>query len=277
MWSFLWEAGRRILCLFYFTIEWLLLCPWSLDDGCACCWLRKVSLPEPSTFTRYWSCPGVSTTTPDLSHLVGFAPCWFWRKTLSLTANGLRVRECSFRDSIVRVIRVQRASSFVAYALHQVGRTLGSEYFSCRLTNENVSLSGRPKMIWAGDMLQSGSGVLRSCSIARRKLSLLRLPVGPVLDCSRRFAVLTATSALPFDWGKWAEDRRCLMPQWLRKFAVWPAVNSGPPSLESYSGTPKVAKNDLRWRIIPAAPARLVPAAEPNTSTQPERRLPTTR
>ena len=67
------------------------------------------------------------------------------------------------------------------------------------------------------------------------------------------------------------------MPQWLRKFAVWPAVNSGPPSLESSSGTPKVAKNDLRWQISPAAPVRLVPAAEPNTSTQPERRSATTR
>ena len=177
----------------------------------------------------------------------------------------------------MRMIRVQSASSFAARAWRQVGRTLGFAYFSRRLTNESVSLSGRPKMICAGDMLQSGLGVLRSCGIARRNLSLLRLPVGPVLDYSRRFAVLTATSALPFDWGKWAEDRRCLMPQWLRKFAVRPAVNSGPPSLESSSGTPKVAKINLRWRISPAAPARLVPAAESTTSTHPERRSPTTR
>ena len=99
---------------------------------------------------------------------------------------------------------MQRASSFAAHAWHHVGRTLGFEYFSSRLTNESVSLSGQPKMICAGDMLQSGSGVLRSCSIAHRNLSLLRLPVGPVLDCSRRFAVLTTTSALPFDWGRWA-------------------------------------------------------------------------
>ena len=132
-------------------------------------------------------------------------------------------------------------------------------------------------MICAGDMLQSGSGVLRSCSIACRNLSLLRLPVGPVFDVSRCLAVLTATSALPFDWGKWAEDKQCLMPQWLRKYAVCPAMNCGPPSLESSSDTSKVSKNDLRCRISPAAPVRSVPAAEPNTSTQPERRSPTTR
>ena len=65
------------------------------------------------------------------------------------------------------------------------------------------------------------------------------------------------------------------MPQWLNKFSVGPAVNSGPPSLERSSGTPKAAENDRRWRISPAAPAGLEPAAELNNSNQPERQSPT--
>ena len=54
-------------------------------------------------------------------------------------------------------------------------------------------------------------------------------------------------------------------------------VNSGPPSLEISSGTPNVAKKERRWRTRPAEPAKLVPAVELRTSTQPERRSPTTR
>ena len=75
----------------------------------------------------------------------------------------------------------------------------GFENFSRRLTNENESLRGRPNMIWAGGRLQSGSGVSRSCNMARNKRSWSRLPVGPVLDSRRRLAVFTATSARPFD------------------------------------------------------------------------------
>ena len=75
----------------------------------------------------------------------------------------------------------------------------GFENFSRRLTNERESLRGRPNMICAGDRLQSGSGVLRSCNMARKKRSWSRLPVGPVLDIRRRLAVFTVTSALPFD------------------------------------------------------------------------------
>ena len=55
------------------------------------------------------------------------------------------------------------------------------------------------------------------------------------------------------------------------------AVNSGPPSLPSSSGKLKVAKNMRRWQTSPADPPRSVPAVERRTSTQPERRSPTTR
>lgn len=57
---------------------------------------------------------------------------------------------------------------------------------------------GTTKMICAGEMLQSGSGVLRSCIIVRRNLSVSRDPDGPVLDQRRRLIVLTATSAFLF-------------------------------------------------------------------------------
>ena len=54
-------------------------------------------------------------------------------------------------------------------------------------------------MICVGERLQSGSGVLLSCNMARKKRSWSRLPVGPVLDSRRRLVVFTATSARPFD------------------------------------------------------------------------------
>ena len=42
-------------------------------------------------------------------------------------------------------------------------------------------------MICAGKRLQSLSGVLHSCNMARKKRSWSRLPVGRVLDSRRRF------------------------------------------------------------------------------------------
>ena len=55
-----------------------------------------------------------------------------------------------------------------------------------------------------------------------------------------------------------------------------PAVNSRPLSQEISSSTPNVAKKEQRWRKRPAAPARVVPAGEPNTFTHPGRRSPIT-
>ena len=109
--------------------------------------------------------------------------------------------------------------------------------------------------------MQSRSGVFRSCNMARRKRSWSRLPVGPVLDIRRRLADFTATSARPFDSGKATEEIRCLIPHSWRKFFVLLATNSGPPSLASSSGTPKVAKQVRRWRTRPAEPPRSVPGS----------------
>ena len=91
--------------------------------------------------------------------------------------------------------------SFNAQASRHVGRIFGLENFSRRFTNDKVSLSGLPKIICAGDMSQSGSGVFLSCRRARRKRSLSSEPVGPILDLKSLLVVLTATSALPFDCG----------------------------------------------------------------------------
>lgn len=239
--------------------------------------LRRVRRPEPSTLTLYWSWPGDSKTVPDLSHFVGWWPRWFCRNTLSPMANGRSGTECVFRVSVVRVIRVRRASSFACHASRHRGRMLGLENFSSLLTNDIPSRRGRPKMICAGDKWQPGSGVFRSWRIARRNRSWSRLPAGPVFDIRRRLAVFTATSALPFDWGKPADDILCRTPQSCRNLSVLPATNSGPPSLDSSSGTPNVAKNERRWRISPVDPPRSVPVDELNISTQPESRSPTTR
>ena len=51
---------------------------------------RRVTRPEPSTRTTYWSNWCTSTTIPVLSHLVGWGPVWFWMRTQSPTTSGGR-------------------------------------------------------------------------------------------------------------------------------------------------------------------------------------------
>ena len=63
-----------------------------------------------------------------------------------------------------------------------------------------------------------------------------------ILEVNSCFIDFTATSALPFDDGWYAEDRRCLTPQRAKSAAVSVALNSGPPSVLISSGTPNVAK-----------------------------------
>ena len=85
---------------------------------------------------------------------------------------------------------------------------------------------------------------------------------------------LEHTSALPLDWEKPADDTRYLTFQERRKFSVVDAMTSGPPSVESSSGTSNVEKNLHKWWIRPTDPPRLVPVVVLSTSTQPERRSP---
>ena len=42
----------------------------------------RVTLPDPSTRTTYWSNWRTSTTRPVLSHFLGNCPVWFWRRTM---------------------------------------------------------------------------------------------------------------------------------------------------------------------------------------------------
>ena len=99
-----------------------------------------------------------STPVPFLGSL----PVWFWMKHLSTTVSGGSDLTCSFKLSDDLVNRVRRAVSLEDHDSRQTGRTAGLENFSRRFTKEKASRMGRPNMIWAGDTLQSGSGVLRS-------------------------------------------------------------------------------------------------------------------
>ena len=113
-----------------------------------------------------------------------------------------------------------------------------SENFSRQLAKANASRNGRPNKIWAGERWQLESGVLRSCSMAFKKLSVFKDPEGPIFERKSLLAVLTATSARPFDCGKYAEDSRWLTPHWSKKRIVALALNSGPPSLASSVAIP---------------------------------------
>ena len=88
------------------------------------------------------------------------------------------------------------------------------------MKRDSVSHRGRPNIICAGDRLQSKSGVLRSCSMAHRKRSWSRLPVGSAFNFRWRLAIFTATSALPLNCGKATEDRQCCTSHKRRKFSV---------------------------------------------------------
>ena len=149
--------------------------------------------------------------------------------------------------------------------------------FSSLLINPMESLRGLPNTISDGDTWQSGSGVFLSWSKPNNTWSVSRLPDAVVLALSSRFTDLTATSARPFDWGWYADEILCLTPHVARNFFVSLAVNSGPPSDDISSGTPKVAKNFLMHAIRPLAPELALPDGVEYISGQPDRRSPITR
>ena len=67
----------------------------------------------------------------------------------------------------------------------------------------NASRIGRLNTISAGEKLQCGSQILRSCIIALRKRSVSKIPVESIFDQRSRFVDFTATSARPTqDGGK---------------------------------------------------------------------------
>ena len=111
------------------------------------------------------------------------------------------------------------------------------------------SLICRPNMIWAGDSLVTGSGVLRKVRTACWTASVFRCPELSMLLVISLFMDFTAISALQLLWGNATELSRWWIPHSFRNFCVCPEVNSGPPSDDSSSGTPNVT-NDIRsWSI----------------------------
>ena len=96
-------------------------------------------------------------------------------------------------------------------------------------------------------------------SKALKNLSQSRVPVGPRFACIRRLVAFTATSARPLDWGWYAEDTLCLTPHLSRNSLVPHAVYSGPPSLDSSSGTPNVEKRERKHAIRPREPDQVLP------------------
>ena len=74
------------------------------------------------------------------------------------------------------------------HASRHLGRIDGFLYLMHRLMEKKASRMGLPNTTCAGDILQSGSGILRAWSNARSRPSLFRDPVGPTLSISMRFA-----------------------------------------------------------------------------------------
>ena len=102
-------------------------------------------------------------------------------------------------------------------------------------------------------------------------------PLRSIFERNSLFAVLTATSARPLDWGWYADDTLDLIPHFLRNSFVILAINSGPPSLASSSGAPNVAMKDLKQDISPRAPDQVLPEGVEYTSDHPDRRSPITK
>ena len=109
-------------------------------------------------------------------------------------------------------------------------------------------------MISAGDIPLSGSWVLWKCKMACVNASVTVFPEEDMLSVENRFMDRTVTSARPLDRELYSDERQCLTPHHLKKSVVSLAINSGPLSLLSSSGTPNVAKYLLRARISPATP-----------------------
>ena len=210
-------------------------------------------------------------------HLLGWFPCLFCIKHRSPATNGFSGLRDFLKSTVFLVYRVRKASSFSLHASFHRPSIFEWEYFWRFPLNDSVSRRGCPNRIWAGDILQSASGVFLRVSIALRRLSLSNEPPLLTLDRSNRLADFTATSARPFDSGLYADDTRCFTSHLVRKSWVISAINSGPPSLESSIGTPNVANIFRRQRISPRAPAFDVPDGVENISDQPESLSPMTR
>ncbi len=86
---------------------------------------HSVSCQEPSTLTQYWSYSRRSIMVPDLSHFVGWGPCWFCRNKRSSRNRGGNERACSLSFSSERFIQALIASFLSAQASRHVAHTEG--------------------------------------------------------------------------------------------------------------------------------------------------------
>ena len=106
-----------------------------------------------------------------------------------------------------------------------------------------------------GKILVAGSGVFLYWRMASWNASMLIAPSFLTLPVINLLMILTPISALQLLWGNATELRRWCIPQLCRNCLVVWATNLGPPSDESSSGMPKVAKVCLRTLISPCAPS----------------------
>ena len=136
-----------------------------------------------------------------LSHRFGLLPVWLWINTLSPTCKGANGRVLVQRFNSAYIAFLQRA--FRSHASFQRPAISGLSNAEISLEIDGrVSLSRRPKSTSAGDSLQLGSGVLRRVNMARTMLSVSGGPSEKMLFIKRRLAVLTSTSARPFEKGR---------------------------------------------------------------------------
>ena len=115
--------------------------------------LRVVVLPLLSILTWYWWYCMTSTTTPVLSHLVGWCPVWFCISTLSPRLRGERPLVCSVQRFLPRCWRFCSAVCLVC--------SVAPSWVGCWSRVGRVgsrSLIGRPKRHMAGDIRVSGQG-----------------------------------------------------------------------------------------------------------------------
>ena len=116
--------------------------------------LHRVTLPEPSIRTLYWSNCQTSITTSFLSHLVGCGPVWFWIRTWLLTLRSGSRLVCSVHRSAAFMCLFRSASSLAARVSRHVGWGM---YWPGRMGLK--SLIGQLNTHWAGDNFVAGSGV----------------------------------------------------------------------------------------------------------------------
>ena len=80
------------------------------------------------------------------------------------------------------------------------------ETIRCRLEFHGVGECTAVQYLRRGQTAWSWSGVFLCAIMAIMKASVSSEPLGDVASCSSLFTNLTAASALPFDWAKYAKE-----------------------------------------------------------------------